>query len=230
MRRPSPRCADRLAFSIFAAGPCDPSPPSRKKAHRERTNNSFLASHRRKPGRGDEEHAQAPEIDRAEPGMGAATLVAEHCGYASHYSNHSDGNVDRYDREKHPRTGGNLKTRDVHSGLPVRSSSTTSIRCHSNNPAEQSGNSKQVRTKRRASQPDFIEAQTPHMNLPSSPIHSPLIVLQPFLHEMFARGAGICRGLGMLAFYLCAPRELSVPTNEGHARLPIRSELAMGGK
>jgi hypothetical protein len=28
-----------------------------------------------------------------------------------------------------------------------------------------------------------------------------LIVLQPFLHEMFARGAGIFLGLGMLAFY-----------------------------
>ena len=47
-----------------------------------------------------------------------------------------------------------------------------------------------------------------------------LIVFQPF-HEMFARGAGICLGLGMLAFYLCAIRGLSVPPNERHARLPI---------
>jgi len=44
-----------------------------------------------------------------------------------------------------------------------------------------------------------------------------LIVLQPF-HEMFARGAGICLGLGMLAFYLFALRGLSVPPDERHAR------------
>src|SRR5229473_8575575 len=43
MRRPSPRCGGRLAFSIFAARPCDPSPPRRKKARRERTNNNLLA-------------------------------------------------------------------------------------------------------------------------------------------------------------------------------------------
>ena len=48
-----------------------------------------------------------------------------------------------------------------------------------------------------------------------------LIVLQPFLHEMFARGAGIFLGLGMLAFYLCALRGLSVSPSERHARLPI---------
>ena len=36
-----------------------------------------------------------------------------------------------------------------------------------------------------------------------------VIVWQPF-HEMFARGAGICFGLGMLAFYLCALRGLLV--------------------
>jgi hypothetical protein len=48
-----------------------------------------------------------------------------------------------------------------------------------------------------------------------------LIVLQPFLHEMFARGAGICLGLGMLAFYLCAVRGLSVRPNERHARRQI---------
>jgi hypothetical protein len=48
-----------------------------------------------------------------------------------------------------------------------------------------------------------------------------LIVLQPFLHEMFARGAGICFGLGMLTFYLCAIRGLSEPPDERHARLRI---------
>jgi hypothetical protein len=48
-----------------------------------------------------------------------------------------------------------------------------------------------------------------------------LIVLQPFLHEMFARGAGIFLGLGMLALYLCALRGLSVSPSERHARLPI---------
>jgi hypothetical protein len=48
-----------------------------------------------------------------------------------------------------------------------------------------------------------------------------LIVLQPFLHEMFARGAGICLGLGMLAFYSCALRGLSVPPDERYAQLPI---------
>jgi len=45
-----------------------------------------------------------------------------------------------------------------------------------------------------------------------------LIVLQPFLHEMFARGAGICVGLGMLAFYSCALKGLSVPPGEGYVR------------
>jgi hypothetical protein len=47
-----------------------------------------------------------------------------------------------------------------------------------------------------------------------------VIVWQPF-HEMFARGAGICFGLGMLAFYLCALRGFLMPSNERHARLPI---------
>jgi hypothetical protein len=47
-----------------------------------------------------------------------------------------------------------------------------------------------------------------------------LIVFQPF-HEMFARGAGICLGLGILAFYLCALRGLSVPPNERHTRLRL---------
>ncbi len=45
-----------------------------------------------------------------------------------------------------------------------------------------------------------------------------LIVLQPFLHEMFARGAGIGLGLGMLAFYLCALRGLAVPPDQRHTR------------
>jgi hypothetical protein len=48
-----------------------------------------------------------------------------------------------------------------------------------------------------------------------------LIVSQRFLHEMFARGAGICFGLGMLAFYLCAIGGLWLPPNERHTRLPI---------
>jgi len=57
-------------------------------------------------------------------------------------------------------------------------------------------------------------------------IFAALIVLQPFLHEMFARGAGICLGVGMLAFYSCALRGLSVPPspenqNERRARLRI---------
>jgi len=45
-----------------------------------------------------------------------------------------------------------------------------------------------------------------------------VIVLQPFLHEIFARGAGICVGVGMLAFYWCALRGLSVPSDERYAR------------
>ncbi|HEY6421506.1 MAG TPA: hypothetical protein VIX59_21115 [Candidatus Binataceae bacterium] len=48
-----------------------------------------------------------------------------------------------------------------------------------------------------------------------------LIVTRPVLHEMFARGAGVCLGLGMLAFYLCALRGLAVPPNDRHARLRI---------
>lgn len=40
------------------------------------------------------------------------------------------------------------------------------------------------------------------------------IVSQPFLHEIFARGAGICFGLGMLTFYLCAMTGLSVSSDE----------------
>lgn len=41
-----------------------------------------------------------------------------------------------------------------------------------------------------------------------------LIVWQPF-HEVFARGAGICLGLGILAFYWCALRALSAPWTMG---------------
>ena len=52
-------------------------------------------------------------------------------------------------------------------------------------------------------------------------ILSALIVLQPFLHEMFARGAGICVGLGMLAFYLCALAGLSAPPDARNGRLRI---------
>jgi hypothetical protein len=48
-------------------------------------------------------------------------------------------------------------------------------------------------------------------------ILSALIVLKPFLHEIFARGAGICFGLGMLAFYLSVVTGLSVPPHERHA-------------
>jgi hypothetical protein len=44
-----------------------------------------------------------------------------------------------------------------------------------------------------------------------------LIVREPFLHEMFARGAGLGVGLGMLAFYLCVLRARSVPANEPFA-------------
>ena len=42
-----------------------------------------------------------------------------------------------------------------------------------------------------------------------------LIVAHPFLHEMFARGAAICLGLGMLAFYLCTLSALFVPSHDG---------------
>lgn len=45
-----------------------------------------------------------------------------------------------------------------------------------------------------------------------------LIVWEPFLHEMFARGAGLGVGLGMLAFYLCALRGRSLDANEPFAR------------
>jgi hypothetical protein len=51
-----------------------------------------------------------------------------------------------------------------------------------------------------------------------------VIVSQPFFHEMFARGAGICFGLGMLAFYLCAIRGFRVPPTERHT--PVRIFLA----
>ncbi len=47
-----------------------------------------------------------------------------------------------------------------------------------------------------------------------------LIVWQPF-HEVFARGAGICLGLGILAFYWCALRALSAPPDDGQPRLGI---------
>ncbi|HVA67868.1 MAG TPA: hypothetical protein VNF45_01050 [Candidatus Binataceae bacterium] len=48
-----------------------------------------------------------------------------------------------------------------------------------------------------------------------------LIVLRPFLHEMFARSAGICVGLAMLAFYLCALKGLSAGPGERHIWLRI---------
>jgi hypothetical protein len=47
-----------------------------------------------------------------------------------------------------------------------------------------------------------------------------IIVLQP-LHEVFARSAGICLGLGILAFYLCI---LGTPSDETYA--PRRLTLA----
>jgi hypothetical protein len=53
-----------------------------------------------------------------------------------------------------------------------------------------------------------------------------LIVWQPF-HEIFARSAGTCLGLGMLAFYVCGLRAIAVPSNEkfpsneGYARLRL---------
>jgi hypothetical protein len=47
-----------------------------------------------------------------------------------------------------------------------------------------------------------------------------LIVFPPF-HETLARSAGICLGLGILAFYLCALRELSVPSNERKTGLRV---------
>jgi hypothetical protein len=49
-------------------------------------------------------------------------------------------------------------------------------------------------------------------------IFAALIVLRPHLHEKFARSAGICFGLGMLAFYWCALRGLSVRPDERAAR------------
>ncbi len=47
-----------------------------------------------------------------------------------------------------------------------------------------------------------------------------VIVSQPF-HEVFARGAGICIGIGIVAFYLSATRGLSVPADETHPRLRL---------
>lgn len=52
-------------------------------------------------------------------------------------------------------------------------------------------------------------------------ILSALIVLNSFLHETFARGAGICFGLGMLAFYLSVLTGLSAPSHERLAGRPI---------
>lgn len=51
-----------------------------------------------------------------------------------------------------------------------------------------------------------------------------LIVLQPLFHEIFARGAGICFGLGMLAFYVCALRGRSASANV--RSVPLRIFLA----
>jgi hypothetical protein len=47
------------------------------------------------------------------------------------------------------------------------------------------------------------------------------IVSQPFLHEFFARGAGICFGLAMLAFYLCAMTGLSVSSEDSRTWTPV---------
>jgi hypothetical protein len=44
-------------------------------------------------------------------------------------------------------------------------------------------------------------------------IFGAVIVVQPY-HEVFARTAGSCLGLGLLAFYWCASRGLSVPSSE----------------
>jgi hypothetical protein len=52
-------------------------------------------------------------------------------------------------------------------------------------------------------------------------IFGAVIVLQPSVHELLARGAGIGLGLGMLAFYLCALRGLSVPPNQRRARVRV---------
>jgi hypothetical protein len=49
-------------------------------------------------------------------------------------------------------------------------------------------------------------------------IFGALIAREPLLHEMFARGAGLGVGLGMLSFYLCALRGRSFPANEPFAR------------
>jgi hypothetical protein len=44
-----------------------------------------------------------------------------------------------------------------------------------------------------------------------------LVVLQPY-HEVFARSAGICVGVSILVFYLCAIKGLSTPSKERNAR------------
>jgi hypothetical protein len=48
-----------------------------------------------------------------------------------------------------------------------------------------------------------------------------LIVSQASYHETFARSAGICAGVGMLAFYFCALKGLSCPSHERHDRLRL---------
>jgi hypothetical protein len=47
-----------------------------------------------------------------------------------------------------------------------------------------------------------------------------LVVLQPY-HEVFARSAGICVGVSILVFYLCAIKGLSTPSKERNARRRI---------
>jgi hypothetical protein len=51
-------------------------------------------------------------------------------------------------------------------------------------------------------------------------IFGALIVWQPY-HEVFARSAGICLGVGLLAFYWCALRARSLPPDDRQAWLPI---------
>jgi len=51
-------------------------------------------------------------------------------------------------------------------------------------------------------------------------IFGALIVRQPY-HEMFARSAGICLGLGLVAFYWCALRAFSAPPDDGERDLRI---------
>jgi hypothetical protein len=47
------------------------------------------------------------------------------------------------------------------------------------------------------------------------------IVLEPFLHELFARSAAICVGVGMLAFYSCVLTGVRLAPDESRAWLRI---------